>query len=192
MNRIRIVLAVVATVVGPQPTLPQTLPPAMARMRLRIGTPGAPTPGRGEDGTWIVGHLDRVDPDSLWLRVDRPDGPVVTVDRAVITRMELSSGRRRHPVTGALWGAGAGFGLGLLTLAALNDCAVEARGWVFDICGRNRDLVLLGSVAAGAAWGAVIGWLVTTERWVPMPPGGLVVTAAGGRIALALRLPVPK
>ena len=102
----------------------------------------------------------------------------------------MSTGKRRHPGKGALWGAGAGLGLGLLAVAALDDCAVTTRGWSFDVCGDNEDFVLLGSVAAGAAWGAAIGLLITSDRWVPMPPGALVPVVAGKQLGLALTLPL--
>ena len=188
MKGLLIVLAVAAMALGSGSATAQNRPPEMARIRLRTTTPDNGTPSRG----WVLGHLERIGADTLWLRVGRPDGPLAAIDRGAIRQMEMSNGRRRHPGKGALWGAGAGLGLGLLAVAALDDCAVTTRGWSFDICRGNEDFVLLGSVAAGAAWGTVVGLLITSERWVTMPAASLAAAAATGRVGVALRIPLPR
>lgn len=184
MRRFWITLALATVGLGHVPVVAQGPPSAMTRVRLRIESPGGGT----RSGPWVVGNLARVNTDTLWLRVARPDGPLASIDRASIRALETSRGRRRHPGQGALWGAGAGLGLGLLALTALDDCAVATGGWSFDICGNNEDVVLLGSVVAGAAWGAVVGLLITTERWVAMPGLQLAPVATRHGLGLALQL----
>jgi len=184
MKRLWITLALAT--VGQQPAITQSQPSATTKVRLQTESPGPGAPG----GRWIVGYLDQVGRDTMRLRLDRTDGPLIEIDRGSIRRLETSAGRRRHPGRGALWGAGAGLGLGLLALTALDHCAVTTGGWSFDICRDNEGVVVLGSVVAGAAWGAVVGLLITSDRWVPMPGARFAPVVTRDGLGLALRLPL--
>lgn len=161
---------------------------ADARIRVRtVGGPGSVGPiAPGE--TRFVGHLRGTSRDSLWIRMGSADGPLVSIDRAAIRRLEISDGRKRSPGRGALWGAGVGLGLGVLAAATLDDCTLGAGKFWFDLCEGEEDVLILGSVAAGAAWGALIGLFIKTERWVDVPPAALTLRPDLGGMALGVEV----
>jgi hypothetical protein len=132
--------------------------------------------------------LERISGDSLWVRVGSSDGTLVSIERADIHRLEISDGRKRNPGKGALWGAGVGLGLGVLAAATLDDCTVGTRWYRFDLCEGQEDVFILGSIAAGAAWGAVIGLLIKSERWVTVPPASLTLGRDAGRLSLGVEV----
>jgi hypothetical protein len=106
---------------------------AGARVRVRAVDAGAFAGSTGS-GTRFVGHLARIAGDSLWIQVGSTDGPLVSIDRANIHELEISDGRKRNPGKGALWGAGVGLGLGVLAVAALDDCTMGHGSFWFDFC----------------------------------------------------------
>ncbi len=136
----------------------------------------------------FVGHLEGTSGDSLWIRVGSTDGPLVSIDRANIHELEISDGRKRNPGRGALWGAGVGLGMGLLAVAALDDCTLGNGKFWFDLCEGQEDVLILGSIAAGAAWGAVIGLLIKSERWVAVPPASLTLGRDAGGLSLGIEV----
>jgi len=167
-------------------------PPLQEGTRIRV-TSSVVGSGAGTSATFdsrVSGHLHRVGIDSLWLRLESPDGPLLAIARPTIHRLEIRSGRKRNPGKGALIGAGVGLGLGLLGAAALDDCAL-GRNWWFELCEGDEDVLVLGSTAAGAAWGALVGLLITSERWVTVPATSLELSASrfGPGLTLRLRLP---
>jgi hypothetical protein len=138
--------------------------------------------------TRFSGHLDRISPDSLWIRVGSTDGPLVSIDRANIHELQISDGRKRNPGKGALWGAGVGLGLGVLAAATLDDCTVGTGRYWFDLCDGEEDILILGSIAAGAAWGALIGFFIKSERWVTVPPASLTLRRDRSGISLGVEV----
>ncbi len=189
MKRFFMASLVLFGLLGPELSRAQsTLPPPTTRVRLRTAHDGGMT---GASAVQVAGHLYRIGADSLWLRVDSPDGPLLSIGRAGIRRMEISSGRERNPEKGALWGAGAGLGLGLLAIATLDECTVRTTGWSFDLCAGNEDFLILSNVVAGAAWGALIGLLVTSERWETVPQASLIPGEMDGGIGLAVGFRLP-
>jgi hypothetical protein len=140
--------------------------------------------------TRFVGHLDETSGDSLWIRVGSTDGPLVSIHRANIHELEISDGRKRNPGKGALWGAGVGLGLGILTAAAVDDCTMGYRGFWFDVCDWGEGAIVVGSITAGAALGALVGLLIKSERWVAVPPGSLTFRQDGGGFSLGLEVQV--
>lgn len=159
------------------------------RIRIQSATMDAESPA--SDTGWLVGTLDRLDADSLWLLLDPGGRSLIAIDRSAVRRLQVSNGRRRNPRRGALWGAGAGFALGLLAVATLDECTMGTRGWTWDICSDNQDFLILGNTVAGAAWGAAIGLLITSERWVPVAHGNLIPRGAGGGPGLTLGFRLP-
>ena len=136
----------------------------------------------------FVGHLEGTSGDSLWVRVGSAAGPLVSIDRADIHELEISDGRRRNPGKGALWGAGVGLGMGLLAAATLDDCTVGTSRFWFDLCDGEEDVLILGSIVAGAAWGALVGFFIKTERWVSVPPATLTLEPGRRGVSLGFRV----
>jgi hypothetical protein len=85
-----------------------------------------------------------------------------------IQRLEISLGRKRHTLVGALIGAvalgAAGFSDPVDTSAS---CGYDSR----QPCSR-AEAVVIGAVA-GALIGGVVGHLVQTERWAPVALGAI-------------------
>lgn len=161
-----------------------------AGTRVRVRT--APTAGlAGSTATAdarLVGHLQGSSGDSLWIRVGSADGPLVSIERADIRQLQISDGRRRNPGKGALLGAGVGLGVGVLAAATLDDCTVGTSRFWFDLCEGEEDVLILGSMVAGAAWGALIGMFIKSERWVDVPPAALTLGPDRGGMALGVGL----
>lgn len=160
------------------------------RVRVRAVNVRAPTESDETRDARFVGYLDRVFADSVWIRLDAPDGPRLSIDRANIRELEISSGRKRNAGKGALFGSGIGLGVGILAAASAGDCTMGTSRYWFDPCDGQEGVLILGSVAAGAALGALIGSLITTERWVAVPPASLTLRSErrGIRLAVEVRL----
>jgi hypothetical protein len=161
---------------------------AETRVRVRAGEVG---PYAGSPGTLdsrLVGHLEGTSGDSLWIRVGSTDGPLVSFDRANIQQLQISDGRKRNTGKGALWGAGVGLGLGVLAVAALDDCTMGYGRFWFDFCEGEEDVLILGSIAAGAALGAVVGFLIKSARWVTVPPASVTLGRDRGGVTLGFQM----
>jgi hypothetical protein len=118
--------------------------------RIRVQTTGA---------TQVVGLVVDSDADSLSIQSD-PDGSVSRVARGEVRRLEVSRGFRRHTIQGLVggvvaWGAVVGLYAAFDTL---------------DESGVGEPLFIGGVVAAGG----LVGSLIKTERWEPVP--GAVVS----------------
>jgi hypothetical protein len=191
MKRLGTALVVLAAFHIPNHVEAQSGPlSAGTRIRVRAADVGVGS-ATGKATAALVGHLLGAGADSLWLRVDPPDGPLLAIDRATIRQLEVSAGQKRNAGKGALWGAGVGLGLGLLAVAALDDCMAGTQGWWIDPCEGDEDVLILGNVAAGAAWGALIGLLITSERWVTLPHTSLILGDAGDGVGLVLGVQHP-
>lgn len=94
-----------------------------------------------------------------------------------VTRLEQLDGRT-HPVGGT---AGLGLVGGLLLGVGAGAAACES-GWLFD-AGTCVALAGGGGALVGLVAGAVVGLVITTERWRPM-----VLTAGSGTIGVRLSL----
>ncbi len=159
---------------------------AGTRVRVRTAEIGGEAGQIEARDTRFVGHVDRVSADSLWVRLDSSDGPLLAVDRTTIQELEVSSGRKRNVGKGALWGAGVGLALGILGAVAVDDCGVLNDDDFFDFCEGEEATIILGSTAAGAGWGALIGLLITSERWVAIPPASLTLRSEAGQLTLGI------
>lgn len=161
---------------------------AGTRIRVRTADQAALAGSTAPASARLVGHLEGTSVDSLWIRVGSPDGPLVSLDRADVRELQIGGGRKRNPGTGALLGAGAGLGLGVLAAATLDDCWLGTSRFWFDLCEGDEDVLILGSIVAGAAWGALIGWFIKTERWVDVPPAALTLEPDGGGVRLGFEV----
>jgi hypothetical protein len=164
-------------------------PPVETGTRLRVSTVhvGAGGSSTTVQETRFKGQLERVSHDSVWIRVGA-NGPLMSIERGSIHRLEISDGRRRNPGKGALWGAGVGLGLGVLAAVTLDDCTVGSGRYWFDLCDGDEDVLILGSLAAGAAWGALIGSFIKSERWVEVPPASLTLRRNGQGVSLGVEV----
>jgi hypothetical protein len=87
--------------------------------------------------------------------IGQAEGTHLRVPRQTVTRLEVSTGRRRHTLKGMCIGAGV---FVLLSTPIVVSGRVPA-----------RDAPL--AAVAGAMWGAGIGTLVEGERWSAVPLG---------------------
>jgi hypothetical protein len=133
----------------------------------------------------VEGWFARRTADSLWFRRDPVAETLVAVGLGTVERLQVSLGKRRNTLTGALWGGGIGAGLGVLGAISLPDCDFGNDEWLWW-CDGEEAVVILGSAFAGAAWGALIGTFIKTERWGDIPPATLTLRSEGGRVGLTL------
>jgi hypothetical protein len=107
-----------------------------------------------------------VEMDDRTLIVSR-DQRAVRVFRADITRLEVGNGRKRNALKGVLIGSVIGGGM---------FAAIPRDEYCTDYiddgerCPGRPEMVMTG-VLGGAAWGALIGHFVKTERWTPVRLG---------------------
>ena len=188
MNRLLIAAAAILAIVPIPQAAAQSaeLDPGM-RVRLSVGGLSASGSTHSAPGETLVGHIDRVEHDSLWVHMDTMDGPIVAVDRARIWRAEISRGLKGDPGKGALYGGGFGLGLGIVGALALDDdCHTGIDN--FDICEGHEATIIAGSALAGAAAGGLVGLLVKTEQWMDVSVARPIVRAESGGVSLGLQV----
>jgi hypothetical protein len=107
--------------------------------------------------------------DSLFLQL-AGDGMVamVAVPITAVSRLDVSTGRRRHTLQGAGIGALVGAGSGMLIGFASGD---DEPGFLAFTAGEKAALggAVLGG--AGLLLGAIVGTLNVTDRWASVPLG---------------------
>jgi hypothetical protein len=107
-----------------------------------------------------IGSLDRLQPDTLFLRFD-VEGSPLAIARDEITRIEKSRGETNSAGKGALIGLGVGVGIG--AAVASNDFLGG------DSAGDKTLIVLIGAGVFGGI-GALIGANSRTEEWEQVYP----------------------
>lgn len=104
------------------------------------------------------GRIASLDDRSMSLLVD--DGAVVNIPVPSITSLQLQIGKRRHPLHGFLIGAAVGIVIGATEPVNPNNCNPDySDSW----CSRGEAVGIIGSLYGGL--GALVGWLVATDRW---------------------------
>ena len=180
-------LAILATAPIPQAAAQSAVLDPGMRVRLSVGGLSAGGSTHSAAGETLIGHIDRVEYDSLWVHMETMDGPIVAVERARIWRVEISRGLKGDPGRGALYGAGFGLGMGIVGALALDDdCLTGIDN--FDICEGHEATIIAGSALAGAAAGALVGLLVKSEQWMDIHPATPIVRAESGGVSLGLRI----
>jgi hypothetical protein len=112
--------------------------------------------------TWsdkqITGRLLR--PPSDVLEIALRDGVVQSVPVASISKLQISSGKKRHVLQGAIAGALLAAGYALL-----------APGCTTQFCGDDDygTIILIALGSGGTALGAAVGAAIKTERWTAIP-----------------------
>jgi len=94
-----------------------------------------------------------------------------------LDRLEISRGSKRNTAVGWLIGTGIGAFAGFLSINKEEERNCHPDEWCFDFSEYGRDMepiAVLGSALLGGLAGGIIGALIKTERWEPIPiPGGL-------------------
>ncbi len=104
-------------------------------------------------------------------RVNPPGTPGrhMSVSRAQLTRMEVSTGRHSSVGRGALMGGGIGV-VGGAVLGVANLCSVNESFLCFESPGQVV-VVAAGTGVMGAAMGAIVGLFIHHETWVTAGEG---------------------
>jgi len=128
----------------------------------------------------------RVGSDSLYLLVAPAD--TLAVARTGVTRLEVSTGRRRHAKRGAGIGTLIGVGSGVVAGYASGD----DRGWCCFTAGEKAFGYGVGLGLSGLIIGSVIGAFTVSDRWTSVPLGAVAATPrlqmgrSGARLSVAV------
>ena len=110
----------------------------------------------------------------------------LAVARADVTRLEVSTGRRRHT-----WrGAGIGALVGVTSGAFVGYASGDDGGWCCFTAEAKAVMTGVGLGGLGAVIGAVVGSLTRSDRWISVPLGSAEATprlqVGRGRAGLAV------
>lgn len=151
-------LAVAALVLIPVPAMSSQTVPLKAGDRIRItAVPNA--------FDHRIARVVNVRHDSLLLNVAGAETLAITL--AGVTRLELSTGRRRHT-----WqGIGVGALIGVSAGAFMGYASGDDRGWCCFTAGAKAAITGGGLGVLGAVVGGVVGSVTVSDRWVLVPLG---------------------
>jgi hypothetical protein len=129
----------------------------------------------------VQGLVVSTDAENLTLAVS--DGPLVTLPRNAITRLDVFLGHRRRPGRGALFGSLAGMALLAAAPVDPGNCGPSSASF----CSRGE------AVAAGALTGALVGFVIgavhPADRWGIIPLDGWRIavraTPRGGAVVFS-------
>lgn len=128
--------------------------------KVRITPPGAHAQ---------VGVVLALRADSIVVQPDDSAASPVGFARAAGTQIEVTNGKKRHPILGLLIGAGVGAVAGQIEARGSNDSCESSQ----PLCNLGKSLANDFAPMAGALVGAVaglfIGTMVRTPRWVSVP-----------------------
>lgn len=131
---------------------------------------------RGVGGRELrCGTVAAASPDTVVLRLDGVEN-ARSVAWSELSRVEISRGRERHTLTGAMLGLVAGAVSGAILGAT--ECKVSCSG---EMSGNKGIAPVIGAGVVGVVGmglGAAIGAIYTTEKWERVPQSGW---HAGGR-----------
>lgn len=125
--------------------------------------------------------------DSLLLQVAPSE--TLSVALADVTRLEVSTGRRRYTLRGAGIGTLIGVASGALIGYASGD---DEPGFFALTKGDKAVIASVGLGVAGLVVGTLVGALTVSDRWTSVPLGGAVATPSvqigrgGARLGLAV------
>ncbi len=186
----RVAVALLALLLSPTSPLRAQGEGLAPGTRVRVWPDCAPPPDSGAAPPCapVVGQLLAIGPTSVLIQ---PEGrPAEALPRGASTRLEVSGGSRHHTLLGLGAGAVVGFGVGMI-LAARAGCD----SGIFGDSENGEDEYLCGTygivaIPAGAALGAVVGRLISSERWRPSAASGaaLRLTPSRERLTLSVAL----
>ena len=156
-----------------------------ARVRVWPACPGS-ADSEAQACAPVVGRLLSID--TAGVLIQRAGMPADTLPLGSLARFEVSRGSRHYTLLGLGGGALVGLGAGMI-LASRAGCDHGIFGSnesEDDLCGAYG----LVAIPAGAALGAVVGRLIRSERWQPIPTGraALLFVPSRDRLSLAIRL----
>lgn len=185
-----------------RPLLPGALALFPAAMLL-AQEPAAPQPGATVRVTWacerspatpggscqVAGRLVQLRRDSITVAGASAS---TSVGLDAVRRLEASAGSRGHARTGALVGLALGAGLGTALLHGGGSTSLCDRSQNQDALAPSECLGLTaGAAVVGAGLGALVGAMITSERWQDVPLARVRVALHPGparRFELAVRL----
>jgi hypothetical protein len=137
-----------------------------------------------------VARVVGVRADSLFVHVALAPTRTLAVARADVTRLEVSTGRRRH--TGS--GAGIGALVGLTAGAVMGYAGGDDRGWCCFTARAKAGIYGVGGGALGALIGTVVGFATVSDRWTSVALGSTAkatprlkfVPSTSGRLAMSV------
>ncbi len=148
---------------APGPLAGQGDPGLEPGTRIRVTAPSV-YPGRA------VGQLQTIDATGLRMSL-QGDGDL-TVPRDAVSRIDVSEGNRSHWVRGAAIGGLVGLTTGVIAVVAAESSDEELELLPgFDTVVETTAVIVMTVVGAGA--GALIGALIRTEQWKPVPAAGV-------------------
>ena len=169
------VLAAFVLLMPGSTALAQQTPDLAVGTRVRVTASGA---ARQQ----LAGNIVAVDEKALTV-VD--DGKPVRVPRELVTKLDVSWGRRRNVWQGLLIGAAAGGVIG----AILPLCSPDLSGQ--EVCSTRGEL-LTGGVITFGGLGTIAGVFVKSDKWVETPVDGVRISLqpgpSGRGVGVALRL----
>ena len=157
-------LALAIVVVCPSRGTTQAAPTVQPGTRVRLTWTPDPQSDRT---TRTVGTLMRLGPDSIAVYDEKRLG-VVAAAFGALRRLETSRGRRSHAGRGALIGLAAGAGAGVASgaiVCASGNCSSSGGEWGGVVIG----VLGVGGGLAGAGIGALVGAMIRSEGWEPVP-----------------------
>jgi hypothetical protein len=95
------------------------------------------------------------------------DGKPVRVPRELVTKLDVSWGRKRHVWQGLLIGAAVGGVFGAVLPLCYQDSYGQLAGGP-ETCSTRGELVAAGVLGYGAV-GATVGAFVKSDKWVEAP-----------------------
>ena len=163
---------IAAALTGPVHAQETPVPIAEVGSTIRLNIRGEAVPIEGTllsapDGTWII---------------SQSGAPPRVVEASEVMATEIGR-QRRHWRTGM----GVGTGVGLL-LGMVRPTGCDPNWLLGDVCEEwSRTFLAINYLALGMAAGAVVGALITTERWIP----AALPASATPEAALELRWSIP-
>jgi hypothetical protein len=127
------------------------------------------------------GRVAALDDSVVSLLID--DGGMVKIPMSSITALDLHLGKRRHTLHGL--GIGAAFGIGVGSQANVDPSYCGE----YDFC-HSRGEAIIGNVISYGALGALVGWLVRTDRWAAVTVSAITLQDRPSHRSLALAVRV--
>jgi hypothetical protein len=170
-----LMIATLWLVVSSQDALAQDVTSVHVGSRVRVST---------ASGTF-TGEVKKIEPRTLSLREDTRV-EMIEISIPSVTRVQLSTNRRRHAKQGALIGTGMGVVVGLLAGTRDSGC--------YALCDPSETIP--AGAASGLLWGSLIGVLIVTEEWTdgrvedirPAKPVRVSIAAARRGAGLAVSI----
>jgi hypothetical protein len=115
----------------------------------------------------FTGFVAAIDDTSL--TIFQEDRSPLKVELNSINELEISLGKTSHVIEGLIIGSGIGLILGLVVPVDPNATQKEIESYNGSFARTREEAIGLGLIG-GAAWGALIGWLIKSDEWSHIHP----------------------